>query len=194
MLLTVLGALGAAPAAAHPHEGADWDSIAATARALGSLPDAPGRDPGLPDGRRAARWAALGTLLPMAGGLAVRGPAGATLAAGGLFIGPSMGYFVGDCPHRGVAGVVTRVGLVTVGTILVGAAWSHWDDGNDSAGNAAGVLAAACLLGVGVSAVYDVVRTRGTVERRATELSRYRLEGMRAPGTGAPALAIRTRF
>ena len=184
-------------AAAHPHEGADWDSIAAQARAAGSLPDAaPSHAPRTSGyGAAAQVTSVVFTLVPVAAGLAMQNEVGGVLGFGGVLLGPSVGYFVGGHPVRGLQGGLARIGLTGLGVVLFGVGLTQGlSYGNDQV--ALGAVIAAGAVGVVVigSAVYDMATVRASVDRHAEEVARYRLEGMRAPGSGAPALAITIRF
>lgn len=183
--------------AAHPHEGADWDSIAAQARAMGSLPDAaPSHTPRTSGHGTAAQvTSVVFTLVPLAAGLAMQNEVGGVLGFGGVLLGPSVGYFVGGYPVRGLQGGLARLGLTVLGAGLFGVGLTQGlSYGNDQV--ALGAVIAAGVVGVAVigSAVYDMATVHASVDRHAEEVARYRLEGMLAPGSGAPALAITVRF
>jgi len=198
LAVVVMGITALAPSlAAHPHEGADWDSIAAQARALGSLPDvAPNLTPERSgDGTAAQVSSILCTLVPVAAGLAMQNEVGGVLGFGGVLLGPSVGYFVGGHPVRGLQGGLARMGLTGLGVVLFGVGLTQGVGyGNDDV--ALGAVIAAGAVGVVVigSAVYDMATVHASVDRHAAEVARYRLEGMRAPGSGAPALAITVKF
>lgn len=197
MWLSLAAALLARPASAHPHEGADWDSIAAQARALGSLPDVSTRPAPHSDANGAAAQISsiVCTLVPAASGFALQNEVGGVLGFAGVLFGPSVGYFVGGHPVRGVQGGLGRLGLTALGVGLLGIGLTQGlSYGNDEAAGAA-VLASG-VVGAAVigSAIYDMATVHATVDRHAAEVARYRLEGMRAPGSGAPALALTMRF
>lgn len=198
MTFVVLGV--AAPAgnvAAHPHEGADWDSIAAQARAQGSLPDSIPMRVARPNshGTAAQVSSIVFTLVPVAAGLAMQNEAGALLGVGGVSLGPSVGYFVGGHPKRGLQGGLGRLGLtvlaVGLSDVILTQSLSYNSD--DKARGAVIALSAVSLAIIG-SAVYDMATVHTSVDRHAARVARYRLEGMRAPGSGAPAFAITMRF
>ena len=183
--------------AAHPHDGADWDSIAAQARALGSLPDAARSRTPQPSGNGTAAQVSsiVFTLVPVAAGLAMQNEVGGVLGFGGVLLGPSVGYCVGGHPVRGLQGGLARMGLTGLGVVLIGVGLTQGlSYGNDDI--ALGAVIAADAVGVAVigSAVYDMATVHASVDRHAAEVARYQLEGMRAPGSGAPALAITMRF
>ncbi len=184
-------------AVAHPHEGADWDSIAAQARTLGSLPDSiPIRVARSNSHGTAAQVSSIVfTLVPVAAGFAMQNEVGGVLGFGGVLLGPSVGYFVGGHPVRGLQGGLGRMGLTVLGAGLFGVGLTQGlSDGNEQV--ALGAVVAAGAVGVVVigSAVYDMATVHASVDRHAAEVARYRLTGMRAPGSGAPALAITVSF
>ena len=190
-------ALLACPVAAHPHDGADWDRIAAQARALGSLPDAAASRSthANANGTAAQVSSIVFTLVPLAAGFAMQNEVGGVLGFGGVLLGPSVGYFVGGHPVRGVQGGLGRMGLTALGAGLFGVGLTQGlSYGNDDMALAAVIAAGAVGVVIIGSAVYDMATVHASVDRHAAEVARYRLESMRAPGSGAPALAITVRF
>lgn len=181
---------------AHPHEGADWDSIAVQARALGSMPDAAAhRVAESSDGFAAQASSIVCTLVPVAAGLLMQNEAGGALFVSGVWVGPSVGYFVGGHPVRGLQGALGRAGLTALGAGMVGIGLVQGlEYGNDDAASIAVVAGGIVGLGVLGSAVYDMVTVHATVDRHAREAARVRVQGMRAPASGAPALAVRLAF
>ncbi|MEO5988542.1 MAG: hypothetical protein ABIU54_11385 [Candidatus Eisenbacteria bacterium] len=182
---------------AHSDGSADWDSVAARAQGLGTMtaPAVAERIEPRQRGAAAQRWSTIATLVPVATGLTIRNEAGAYIALGGVILGPSTGYFVGRHPWRGVGGSLGRVGLTAIGaTIAAVATVQGLGYDNEGAAQAAAVWATAAGLGVLASAVYDIATVRSSVERHAALSERIRLHGMRAPGSGAPALALRVTF
>ena len=136
-------------AAAHPHEGADWDSIAAQARAVGSLPDAAPSHAPRTSGHGAAAQvtSVVFTLVPVAAGLAMQNEVGGVLGFGGVLLGPSVGYFVGGHPVRGLQGGLARIGLTGLGVVLFGVGLTQGlSYGNDQV--ALGAVIAAGAVGV----------------------------------------------
>ncbi len=120
---------------------------------------------------RALTASVVSTLGPIALGLglAVTGEsdggdaAGLLLMGGGLVFGPYAGYVAGDCPGRGGAGILIRIGTVVAGALLAGAVASNSGGGFleiDPAPFIAGGCAAGLVL---IDAVVDIARVRGVV-------------------------------
>ena len=114
----------------------------------------------------ALRYSLFGTLLPLGTG-AIMGAAGEfdgsemVIMATGLVVGPSIGYFYGGCPGRGVAGIGTRIGLsaaTAVGMCIAGS-------GGDGYGSLGGVVAVglAGSCAVALHALIDIGEVKGAV-------------------------------
>ncbi len=189
-------ALATSPLQAHPHENADWDSVAVRARVLGSHPESMGaQGVPLPNGTAAQLSSIVCTLVPVTAGLLMQNEVGGALGVGGVFLGPSVGYFVGGHPVRGVQGALARAGLTALGVGFLGVGFTQgFVEGNEDAATVAVVASAVTGVCVLVSAVYDMVTVPDTVERHAAVHARLRLHSMWAPGSGAPALALSMGF
>jgi len=197
MSVVVLGAAGfARPLAAQPAGSQDWGSITTQERSPRSPKDSTrARVVTRADGTAAQIASVVCTLVPLGAGLALQNEFGGVLGVTGVLVGPSVGYFVGGHPVRGVQGALARAGLTSLGVVLLGTgivqAMSY---GNEEVGAAAVVASGVVGLVVVGSSIYDMVTVRATVERHAREGARVRLQGMQAPGSGAPALALTLTF
>ena len=143
--------------------------------------------PALMQGQRASESVALGrsllgTIVPMGVGLAIvasarndspygsaeAGAIGFVSFAGGLVVGPSLGYFYAGQPGRAWRGVGLRA--LGVGALIAAAAAS-WDCHR----HACESLGPAVLVGSAVtlgSAIYDIATVRGAVRRHNREAQR----------------------
>jgi hypothetical protein len=131
--------------------------------------------------RTAQKWSLLGTISPAFGGMFIlaSGAADGTdftpaMASGGLVltglvIGPSMGYFYGDCPRRGLQGIGLRMaGLgLTITGIGTGMGWDIFGREDFSTSALVMVFSGAGLL-MG-SMVYDIATVKRAVRRRNEE-------------------------
>jgi len=115
---------------------------------------------------------ALGTLIPIGLGLAAtgasEGPEGSPLPGimilSGVLVGPSLGYFYGGLPWRGLASMGLRLG----GTVAVGAAIAiSWNDADNSSAEMLAWSGAALLVG---SMVYDIASVKRTVRKHNRSL------------------------
>lgn len=140
----------------------------------------------LPSETRATFLSTAFTVVPTAVGLALATSGddnvglGVGIAGFGLFFGPSIGYFYGDCSNRGMTGVGVR-SLVALGTGVIAVIVSHTHK-SEGWMDFGGLEAAAkvCAVGAGVIAVlclYDISRVHDTVEKqnRHRRLSSVRL-------------------
>ncbi len=120
---------------------------------------------------------------------------GAALAAAGILIGPSLGYFHAGCPERGVRGIMLRSGTAALTGVVAAEIASQPSSGFANFSNFENA-AIAVLFGCGlvlVEAMYDVDAVKGTVRARNAELlssSKLRigpalLQDGRAPGLRA---------
>lgn len=174
--LVLLGSVANAhPLQAHPQSGMDAASAV--------------------NGRAAQISSITCTLVPVAAGLLLQNQVGAVLGMSGLLLGPSVGYFVGRHPVRGVTGALGRTGLALVGVSALHVALvqglSYGDDQAATRAAAVGSVLGFAVIG---SAIYDMATVHATVDRHAAKVARVRLQGMRAPGSGAPAMALTVKF
>lgn len=93
----------------------------------------------------------------------------------GLLIGPSVGYFYGDCPERGTTGLLVRTGT-GLATMMVGAsiASSSRSDGFcDYSGMAAGLAVGAIGTGVIlIEVIYDLTKVKTHVANKNMQKAR----------------------
>ncbi len=119
------------------------------------------------------------TIMPVAAGLMwassgedsdMTGPA--ILLMSGIMVGPSAGYFYGDCGERGVQGLALRTGIMALTMAAGGFAAGRGSDAAMSYdGMAAGLAVAALGLGViTVHSLYDIGKVSSTVENRNQKL------------------------
>jgi hypothetical protein len=118
----------------------------------------------------ALRYSLFGTLLPLGTG-AIMGAAGEfggseiVIMGTGLVVGPSLGYFYGGCPGRGVAGIGTRIGVsaaTAVGMCIASKSGNGWV----SLGGVVTVgLAGSCF--VAIHALVDVGEVKGAVREHS---------------------------
>jgi len=66
-------------------------------------------------------WSLSGTVVPIYLGASQENEIGLFLFIGGVFIGPSLGYFYGDIPKRGLRGFAVRGGVM-LGSLMIGSA------------------------------------------------------------------------
>jgi hypothetical protein len=97
-----------------------------------------------------------------------------TLILSGIMVGPSVGYFYGDCPDRGAKGIMLRVGIGALTMIAADNAASRGSgDAFSFDGMAAGLAVAAVGVGViTIYALYDIGRVQSTVEDRNGKMMR----------------------
>jgi hypothetical protein len=128
---------------------------------------------------RAQGLSATCTIMPVAAGIMwassgqdsdMTGPA--ILLMSGIMVGPSVGYFYGDCAERGAQGLVLRTGIIALTMAAGGFAADHGSDAAMSYdGMAAGLVVAAVGFGViTIHSLYDIGRVRSTVENRNRKL------------------------
>src|SRR4029453_17134477 len=109
------------------------------------------------------------TLIPVGAALGTGHGAAYTAAGVGILVGPSIGYFYGDCPGRGITGIMIRGGATAVVLGLTLSAGEYGDIDNVPPGYIYAVLGAAILIGA--DALYDIgavgenVRQRNQVRR-----------------------------
>ena len=141
---------------------------------------------------------ALGTLIPVALGVATvgasEGPDGSLLPGimiiSGILVGPSLGYFYGGLPWRGLASIGLRVG----GTVAVGAAIAiSWDNPDNSSAEMLAWSGAALLVG---SMVYDIASVKRTIRKHNRSLGGKAL--IVTPAyfaiSGAPGIRMQIKF
>jgi hypothetical protein len=130
-----------------------------------------------------------GTVIPV--GLAVAEVFEPRWVITGIFVGPSLGYFYGGEPGRGLKGIAIRGGVATA-SVLVGAelGLDIWGDG----GGWWVVLAGTAFV-VG-DAIYDVARVRSTVRKHNEKLQARSLGIVPTypPDSDAPGLALQLTF
>lgn len=162
-------------------------------------------------GRAAARLSLWGTLVPVAAGAAwwatqrvppdallggpVRGGP-ALLIAGGLVVGPSLGYLSADLGARGMRGAKLRTSL-TLLTFIPAMAMCGWDCGPGDTAYDLAWLAIATGSGLSVaSAIHDI----STVERHVRDRERTRSTPELSaaptydPRSGALGIRVALRF
>lgn len=141
-----------------------WGSRARTA--------SPTSEPQLRSESTAKALSLWGTVIPTTAGLLVGNSnhvAGGTLLIAGMTVGPSIGYFYGNCPGRGAQGLMIRavtLGATTGLTALIAENTNSGDFGTDLAK----AELAIAVAGVGVviltyEVIYDIRHVRGEVER-----------------------------
>ncbi len=103
---------------------------------------------------------AIATGVPVAYGLSLDGKqnetAGGLLFAGGLILGPAMGFFYGEEWGRGMTGVGIRAGLTGVSVLLMASSAGSSHSFGEAVGGAM-VVGALGVLAVGVDAIYDLI-------------------------------------
>lgn len=98
-----------------------------------------------------------------------------TLILSGIMIGPSAGYFYGDCADRGVKGTMLRVGIGALTMMAASKVASAAETGEalDFSGLAAGLAVGAVGVGIiTIDAIYDIGQVKNTVENRNWKLMR----------------------
>lgn len=118
-------------------------------------------------------YSGLGTLTPVGLGLAVSDGSVFKVAATGIIVGPSLGYFYGGEPGRGLRGITIRLG-VAAGSFLVGNAMGleinlFGGSGADDDGWPVVFVGALFVLSHGI---YDIARVRGVVRENNLEIIR----------------------
>ena len=138
--------------------------------------------PAHPTDRRAEdtaqSWSFYGTTLPI---VAAIGTAAAMekgddlpvsiLVGTGMIVGPSLGYFYGDCPGRGLLGIAIRCGICGL-TAVAANGIRQSDDGSHSTDDPSALMGYLAVFGVGVTAVtvdaiIDIARVRPVVRQHA---------------------------
>ncbi len=112
---------------------------------------------------------AIATGLPVAYGLSLDGTqhetAGGLLFAGGLILGPAMGFFYGEEWGRGFSGAGIRAGLTGVSVLLMASSVSSSHSFGEAVGGAM-VVGALGVLAVGVDAIYDLIVVGPTISEQ----------------------------
>ncbi len=112
---------------------------------------------------------AIATGVPIAYGLSLDGTknetAGGLLFAGGLILGPAVGFFYGEEWGRGMTGVGIRAGLAGVSVLLMAGSASSSHSFGEAIGGAM-VVGALGVLAVGVDAIYDLIVVGPTISEQ----------------------------
>lgn len=117
------------------------------------------------------------------------------LVCGGVIVGPSVGYFVGDCPNRGIAGILIRGGVAGLTLVAATAAANSVEsDGFMNFGHqiavgvmvgTVGSLVVLALAGNDFAHIKEVVRRAHEKKLRGTiRLSPRMLDSGRVLGVG----------
>jgi hypothetical protein len=121
---------------------------------------------------------------------------GYLVATAGIIAGPTTGYTYGGIPARGAVGAGVRLALVVGVPVAVAVSQpDHWDDEDELAALALGMLAGTGLAAV--SGVWDIATVPGNVERNNRHLlqqARLRVEPAMTPFAHAPGVAVRIGF
>lgn len=142
-----------------------------------------------------ARWLAVGgTLVPIAialGSAAAGNGPGAAAGALLLIPGPSLGYYYGGRPLRGLASTGVRVGALLGIPAGIGVCWDRCSGGR--------ALLAGFLFRAGAglfiaSIVYDVTHVADDVRRHAGRGGRARIAPILDPVERRVGLALRVRL
>src|SRR5262245_6056134 len=139
------------------------DSTAAPLPLASAVTPANQRSPGT-----ALALSALGTCAPLMIGAAGNGEHLAGYAAAGILVGPSIGYFYGDCPGRGLAGILFRGGIVAAsfGVVLASS------QGTSDLPPAFALIPLSVAI-ASVAALYDVGMVSSHVEKRNRSLANH---------------------
>ncbi len=157
----------------------------------------PGAASAEPDPRTAVTTSLTCTVVPVVAGFLVGGGGGgdervyigASLIAGGVYLGPATGYWYGGIAGRGFAGIGYRLMLTTVPLIGSAMTMTEAESGGPAGGEA--LIWVGCAL-IAAHAGYDIATVGGKVRRynarRAFSLAPWR------SSEGAPGLALRVAF
>ena len=169
--------------------------LAGTAAALAAQEEEPyrARSPGA-----AVALSVLGTVAPIALGLAKNTRGGLTLTAGGLVLGPAVGYrYAGDVgrgmAHAGIRAAV--LGTTVGGAVLICSSVDECDffGPNSGAFTAAAMLALGGIVATTVLAVVDIVRVDDWVRARNPRLGAVSLRPAYFPASRAAGLLVTWR-
>jgi|KBSSwiStaDraftv2_1062776.scaffolds.fasta_scaffold1093266_2 hypothetical protein len=132
------------------------------------------------------------TLIPIGAALTTGHGAAYTAAGVGILVGPSFGYFYGDCAGRGITGIMIRGGATAVGWGVALAAGQYGDIDNVPPGYFYAVLGAAILIGA--DALYDMGAVGEKVRQRNQVRRSLSLEPtLRMAADGTPMVGVTLR-
>lgn len=152
-------------------------------------------------------WSLSGTIVPIYAGTKLTkngGPGRLLLIASGVLIGPSLGYFYGDIPKRGLRGVAVRSGVI-FGSFVIGGAigldicislfGNSNSECNDDGWTVVG-LGALFVIGHGL---YDIATVKSTIQKHNLELMRKNQTSVTLmpkyfANSGAGGLELRVTF
>lgn len=110
-------------------------------------------------------WSLSGTIVPIYTGTKLTengGPVRLLLIASGVFVGPSLGYFYGDIPKRGLRGFAIRGGVM-LGSLVVGSSmgldicWCPFGNCNSDCDDDGWAVVGLGTLFVMGHALYDII-------------------------------------